>query len=81
MARNTSATTPPKPCNNAHDERVASNHSAELVALVNLVADQNSHEPFTPEQRAEAIAKAIANPVAALECFRSLAERDGLTVH
>jgi hypothetical protein len=60
---------------------VAPDERAELRALVNLVADHNSHKPFTPEQRAEAMEKAIANPVASLEGFRLLAERDGLTVH
>ncbi len=43
---------------------------AELVRLVNLVADY--HE-FTPEQRAEAIERAAGDAQAALECFRELA--------
>lgn len=51
---------------------------AELRALVDLIAD---HHAFTPAQRAEAQQIAQADQVAALECFRSLAERDGLTVH
>jgi hypothetical protein len=45
---------------------------ADLVALVNLVAD---HHAFTETQRAEAHQIAQADPVAALECFRSQGAR------
>jgi len=48
----------------------------ELVALINQIAD---HHGFMPTQRAEAHQIAEADQVAALECFRSLAARDGLT--
>ena len=43
---------------------------AELVSLVNRVAD---HHGFTPEQRQEALEIALSDPTAALECFRALA--------
>ena len=68
------------PANDAdHDEQQALKPAdlAELVALVNLVAD---HHAFTPAQRAEARQIAQADQVAGLECFRSLAKRDGLTI-
>src|SRR5687767_2118187 len=44
--------------------------AAELIALVYRVADYNA---FTPLQRAEAVEIALADHVAALECFRKLA--------
>ena len=42
---------------------------AELTALVDRVAD---HHGFTTEQRREALEIALADAVAALECFRVL---------
>jgi hypothetical protein len=45
---------------------------AELIALVDAVADFHG---FNPEQRAEAKQIALADPEAALECFRDLAAR------
>ena len=45
---------------------------AELVRLVNRVADHNA---FTPEQRQEVLEIALADYVAALECFRDLVAR------
>jgi len=50
---------------------------AELRALVDAVA---AFHGFTLEQTAEAQQIAEADHVTALECFRSLAERDGLTL-
>ena len=50
----------------------------ELRALVDAVA---AFHGFTPEQTAEAQQIAAADLVAALECFRLLTERDGLTIH
>lgn len=45
---------------------------AELIALVDTVADFHG---FNPEQRVEARQIAVADPEAALECFRALAAR------
>ncbi len=50
--------------------RATAEQRAELVRLVNLVADHNG---FTAEQRQEALDIALADHVAALECFRTLA--------
>ena len=52
--------------------------NAELRALVDAVA---AFHGFTPDQTAEAQQIAEADHVAALECFRSLAERDGIASH
>ena len=48
----------------------SSRRTAELTALVNLVAD---HHGFTTEQQQEALEIALADSTAALECFRGLA--------
>ena len=53
------------------------NACAELRALVEAVA---AFHGFTADQTSEAQQIAQADQVAALECFRSLAERDGLTI-
>lgn len=49
---------------------VMAEQQAELVGLVNRLAD---HHGFTLEQRQEALSIALADHVAALECFRMLA--------
>ena len=56
----------PSPCNT---------QQAELRVLVEAVAVFHG---FTPAQTAEAHLIAEGDYIAALECFRSLAERDGL---
>jgi hypothetical protein len=51
-------------------ESATATDPAELRVLVNRVADYHG---FTAEQRAEALQIALADQVAALECFRALA--------
>ena len=50
-------------------ERQRAEPEAELIELVNLIAD---HHGFSPEDRAEALQIALADAESALECFRAL---------
>ena len=51
-------------------ERRPAAPEAELVALVNLIAD---HHAFTPADRSEALTIALSDAESALICFRALA--------
>ena len=79
-ARNTDATAPLKTVQQQPLGRVASTAEtqSELRTLVEAVATFNG---LTEDQTAEAHHIAQADAVAALECFRILAARDGLLIH
>jgi hypothetical protein len=77
-SRDSTTISDPRQSANSPPSTIAPDELVELRTLVNAVA---AFHGFTPGQTAEAQQIAQADAVAALECFRSLAERDGLTIH
>lgn len=61
---------------NIHRNSGQENH-AELTSLVRLCGEQYG---FIEAEHAEALATALANPVDALTCFRSIADQLGIVL-